>query len=94
MTSVALTGRIHERTPPLSKVLPKSLASPGPSIHEAFDEGILRRLARCDVVPGYAVLIGPCQVNSVPDARDVSVNSGSEHPMSTEALPGVAFPII
>ncbi len=28
---------------------------------EAFDEGILRRLAGCDVMPGDAALIGPCQ---------------------------------
>lgn len=61
MASVALTGRIHERTRPESKVLLKSLASAGPSIHEAFDEGILRRLAGRDVMPVDTALVGPCQ---------------------------------
>ena len=36
MASVALTGRIHERTRPVTKVLLKSLASAGPSIHETL----------------------------------------------------------
>jgi hypothetical protein len=61
MASVALTGRIHERTRPLSKVLLKSLASAGPSIHEALDEAILHGLARRNVVPCDAALIAPCQ---------------------------------
>ncbi len=38
MASVALTGRIHERTRPVSKVLLKSLASAGPSIHEVLKQ--------------------------------------------------------
>jgi hypothetical protein len=58
MASVAFTDRIHERTRPLSKVLLKSLASAGPSIHEALDEGILHGLARRDIVPCDTALIG------------------------------------
>ena len=68
MASVALTGRIHERTRPESKVLLKSLASAGPSIHEAFDEGILRRLAGCDARRRGSdrPMSGALLVNSVP----------------------------
>lgn len=61
MASVARTGRIHERTRPVSEVLLKSLASAGPSIHEALDERILHGLARRDVMPADAALIGPGQ---------------------------------
>lgn len=51
MLSVAMTGRIHERTRPISKTLSKSLAPAGPSIHEALDEGVLGGLAEGDIVP-------------------------------------------
>jgi hypothetical protein len=44
MISVALTGRIHERTRLVSKALSKSLASAGLSIHEAFNKAVLHRL--------------------------------------------------
>ncbi|MBP2435094.1 hypothetical protein ABIF38_000203 [Bradyrhizobium japonicum] len=40
MASVALTGRIHERTRPESKVLLKSLASAGPLSMKAFCMGL------------------------------------------------------
>jgi hypothetical protein len=42
-------------------VLPKSLASAGPSIHEVLDEGVLHWLAGRDVVPCNTALIGPGQ---------------------------------
>jgi hypothetical protein len=59
MASVALKGRIHERTRPISKMLSKSLAPAGPSIHEALDEGILLWLAGRDVVPRDLPLLRP-----------------------------------
>jgi hypothetical protein len=61
MASVALKGRIHERTRPVSKVLLKSLASAGPSIHEALDEGVLGWLAGRNLVPLDPDLLAPAQ---------------------------------
>src|SRR4051794_40660919 len=61
MVSVATTGRIHERTRPISKKLSKPLAPAGPSIHEALDEGVLHGFARRDVVPRDTALVGPCE---------------------------------
>lgn len=39
----------------------KTLAPAGPSIHEALDERVLGRLARCDVVPFDIGLLAPPQ---------------------------------
>ncbi len=39
----------------------KHLAPAEPSVHEAFDEGVLDRLSRCDVVPFHLDLVRPLQ---------------------------------
>ncbi len=59
MISVAPTGRIHERTRPISKTLSKSLAPAGPSIHEALDETVLHRFPRRDEVPVDDCVLAP-----------------------------------
>ncbi|MEY9431269.1 hypothetical protein ABH975_006584 [Bradyrhizobium ottawaense] len=61
MLSVAMIGRIHERTRPISKLLLKSLASARPSIHESLDEAVLHRLSRRDEVPVDDRVLAPGQ---------------------------------
>lgn len=59
------------------KVTFKTLAPAGPSIHEAFDEGILLRLAGIDVMPGNVVLIGPLQDGPAGELRPIVTDDAS-----------------
>jgi hypothetical protein len=81
MISVAPTGRIHEHTRPIFKTLLKSLASPGPSIHGAFDKPILHRLAGCDVVPLDPKLSQANMVFEVPVPLPLTIMRG--HPRTS-----------